>query len=100
MKQKSLGILILSLFCIFLNTKIYGQGIGLVDVKYAEKIITLGGADAGSIFQQVLEIAFERQHDFVRLGARIELGVSRQINDSGGTINRTENTAVGTQARV
>lgn len=46
MKQKPLGILILTLFCISVNTNIYGQGIGLVDVKYAEKIITVGGADA------------------------------------------------------
>ena len=46
MKQKSFGILILTLFCFSVNTNIYGQGIGLVDVKYAEKIITVGGADA------------------------------------------------------
>ena len=46
MKQKTLGILILTLFSFSVNTNIYGQGIGLVDVRYAEKIITVGGADA------------------------------------------------------
>ena len=46
MKQKSFVILILALFCISVNTNIHGQGIGLVDVRYAEKIITVGGADA------------------------------------------------------
>jgi hypothetical protein len=46
MKQKTLGILIITLFIFSVNTVIYGQGIGLVDVRYAEKIITVGGADA------------------------------------------------------
>jgi hypothetical protein len=46
MKKKSIEILILTIFCISVNTGIYAQGIGLVDVKYAEKIITVGGADA------------------------------------------------------
>jgi hypothetical protein len=61
MKQKSLGILILSLSCIFLNTKMYGQGIGLVDVKYAEKIITVGGvnADIPGFTSNAIQIALD-----------------------------------------
>jgi hypothetical protein len=46
MKQKSHGILILILIYFSVSSEIYGQGIGLVDVKYAEKIITVGGANA------------------------------------------------------
>lgn len=46
MKQKSFVILILALFCISVNKNIYGQAIGLVDVNYNEKIITVGGAGA------------------------------------------------------
>jgi hypothetical protein len=46
MKQKSFGILILTLLFLSVNVKIYSQGIGLVDIKYADKIITVGGAEA------------------------------------------------------
>ena len=46
MKQKSLGILSLILLYFSVNTNIYGQGIGLVNINYAEKIITVGGSDA------------------------------------------------------
>ncbi len=46
MKKKSLSLLIMILVFISVNTFIYGQGIGLVDIKYAEKIITVGGPDA------------------------------------------------------
>ena len=46
MKQKTLGIMILTLFCFSVNTKVYGQGIGLVDISYAEKVITVGGPEA------------------------------------------------------
>ena len=41
-----MDILILILICFSVNNTIYGQGIGLVDINYAEKIITVGGADA------------------------------------------------------
>jgi parallel beta-helix repeat protein len=46
MKKKSCSVLVFILFFFCSNTIIYGQGIGLVNVKYAEKIITVGGADA------------------------------------------------------
>lgn len=46
MKQKSIGILGLIILCFSVNTGIYSQGIGLVDVNYAEQVITVGGADA------------------------------------------------------
>jgi hypothetical protein len=46
MKKISIGIL--SFFGLFflISTNIFSQGIGLVDIKYAEKIITVGGPDA------------------------------------------------------
>jgi hypothetical protein len=46
MKQRSLFILILTLFGFTMQTLVYGQGIGLVDINHAEKIITVGGPDA------------------------------------------------------
>ena len=46
MKQKftSVTVLVILLLCISLNG--HGQGIGLVDVRHAEKVITVGGSDA------------------------------------------------------
>ena len=46
MKKKSSGLLSLILLCFFVSTNIYSQGIGLVDVNYAEQVITVGGPDA------------------------------------------------------
>ena len=46
MKQKSIAILSLILFCLSVNTTILSQGIGLVDVNYAGQAITVGGPDA------------------------------------------------------
>jgi hypothetical protein len=46
MKKKSPGILLLILICFAVNTKVYGQGIGLADIRYADKVITVGGPDA------------------------------------------------------
>ena len=45
MKKYTL-IIILAFFSAFSNNLLHGQGIGLVDVRYAEKIITVGGPDA------------------------------------------------------
>jgi hypothetical protein len=46
MKQMSLFILFLTMFGFTMQTLVYGQGIGLVDINHAEKIITVGGPDA------------------------------------------------------
>jgi hypothetical protein len=46
MKKKLIGLLSLLLVCSFAGTDIYSQGIGLVDIRYADKIITVGGTDA------------------------------------------------------
>jgi parallel beta-helix repeat protein len=46
MKHKSVGVLTIAIFCISLSSSVYCQNIGLVDVKYAEQVITVGGADA------------------------------------------------------
>ena len=61
MKLKSVEILILILLCICVNTKIKGQGIGLVDINYAEKIITVGGpqADIPGFTSGAIQIALD-----------------------------------------
>jgi hypothetical protein len=46
MKQKSIASLIMIILYFTLNNAMYGQVIGLVDIRYAEKIITVGGAGA------------------------------------------------------
>jgi hypothetical protein len=46
MKKHSVGVLILFLSIFLVTQKVFGQGIGLVDIKYDEKIITVGGPDA------------------------------------------------------
>jgi hypothetical protein len=61
MKQKSIGILILIFLCFSAFTNISGQGIGLVDIKYAEKVITVGGTDADipGFTSGAIQIAFD-----------------------------------------
>ena len=46
MKQKSIGRLSLILIWLSVNSSIYSQGIGLVDIRHAEQVITVGGPDA------------------------------------------------------
>jgi parallel beta-helix repeat protein len=46
MKQKLRIVTELAVAILFISSAASGQGIGLVDVRYAEKIITVGGADA------------------------------------------------------
>jgi parallel beta-helix repeat protein len=46
MKQKSIGVLSIILICLSVNSSIYSQVIGLVDVRYGEQVITVGGPDA------------------------------------------------------
>jgi parallel beta-helix repeat protein len=46
MKHKLILVLGLILFSLAVNQGIYCQNIGLVNVKYAEQVITVGGADA------------------------------------------------------
>lgn len=46
MKQKSIGLISLVLVFLYVHSNLYSQGIGLVDIKYAEQVITVGGADA------------------------------------------------------
>lgn len=46
MKHKLSGIVILPLTILFVNQSLSGQSIGLVDVKYTENVITVGGAEA------------------------------------------------------
>ncbi len=46
MKKKSSGIISLILFGLAVSSNMYSQNIGLVDIKRAEEIITVGGPDA------------------------------------------------------
>ena len=46
MKQKFTCIAALAIVLLYANSTSSGQGIGLVDVRYAEQVITVGGSDA------------------------------------------------------
>jgi len=46
MKQKSMNLLSLTLIFLNVNAAVFSQNIGLVDVKHAEQVITVGGSDA------------------------------------------------------
>jgi parallel beta-helix repeat protein len=61
MKQKSIGILSLILICLSVNFNIYSQNIGLVDVKLAEQVITVGGpdADVSGFTSEAIQIALD-----------------------------------------
>ena len=61
MKQKSIGSLIMFMLYFTLNSTMYGQGIGLVDIRYANKIITVGGpgADVQGFTSGAIQIALD-----------------------------------------
>ena len=61
MKQKSYCILILILLCFTAPAVLHGQGIGLVDVNSADRIITVGGpgADIPGFTSGAIQIALD-----------------------------------------
>jgi len=61
MKQKSIGILSLILIYLSVNSSIYSQVIGLVDVRHAEQVITVGGpdADVSGFTSEAVQIALD-----------------------------------------
>jgi hypothetical protein len=61
MRPKSFAVLSMILIWISVNSDIYGQGIGLVDVKYTEQVITVGGPDAHvtGFTSQAIQIAID-----------------------------------------
>ena len=61
MKQKSITVLVLIIISLSINLNIYCQNIGLVDVKHAEKVITVGGSDAdvSGFTSEAIQIAFD-----------------------------------------
>jgi len=61
MKQKSVGVLSLILIWLSVNSSIYSQGIGLVDIRLAEQIITVGGpdADVSGFTSEAIQIALD-----------------------------------------
>ena len=92
MKQKSFAILILALSCISVNTNIYGQGIGLVDVRYAEKVITVGGteADIQGFTSGAIQIALDAIK--TRGGGTVKLNPG--VYDIIGPVRIPDNTAL------
>ena len=61
MNSKILRVLSLILFCLVLNPGIYSQNIGLVSIKHAEHIITVGGpvADIPGFTSEAIQIALD-----------------------------------------
>ena len=61
MKLKSVGVLSLILICLMVNTKLYSQNIGLVNVKHAGNVITVGGpdADVSGFTSEAIQIALD-----------------------------------------
>ncbi len=61
MKHKSIGVLSIIFICLMVNAKIYSQVIGLVDVKHAENVITVGGSDAdvSGFTSEAIQIALD-----------------------------------------
>lgn len=61
MKHKSIGVLSIIFICLMVNTKIYCQVIGLVDVKHPENVITVGGSDAdvSGFTSEAIQIALD-----------------------------------------
>ena len=61
MKHKSIGVLSLILAFLSVNFSIYCQVIGLVDVKHAEQVITVGGPDAhvSGFTSEAIQIALD-----------------------------------------
>jgi hypothetical protein len=61
MKLKAVGVLSLILICLMANTKLYSQNIGLVNVKHAGEVITVGGpdADVSGFSSEAIQIALD-----------------------------------------
>ena len=61
MKHKSIRVLSIILFALSVNSNIYSQNIGLVNVRYAEQVITVGGPDAdiSGFTSEAIQIALD-----------------------------------------
>ena len=61
MKQKSFAVLSMILILISVNSSIYSQGTGLLDVKRVEQVIRVGGpdADVAGFTSQAIQIAID-----------------------------------------
>jgi Right handed beta helix region len=92
MKQKRVGILILVLIGLSVNIKFYGQGIGLVDINYTEKIITVGGtgADISGFTSGAIQIALDAIK--TRGGGTVKLNPG--VYDITGPVRIPDNTAL------
>ena len=77
MKNQLHGIFCLLVICFWANSNLYGQNIGLVDVKMAEQVITVGGPDAdisaytSEAIQLALDAVKSRGGGTVRLSSGI-----------------------------
>jgi len=61
MRNKTFGILNMILFCLVFNSGLKSQEIGLVRIRNAEQLITVGGADADvpGFTSQAIQIALD-----------------------------------------
>ena len=61
MKQKTIGILSIIFFCLTISSNIYCQNIGLVDVRRAIQVITVGGpgAEVSGFTSEAIQIAID-----------------------------------------
>ncbi len=89
MKQKSIGVLGLNLFCFSVKSNIYCQSIGLVDVKYAEQVITIGGPDADipGFTSVAIQIALDAIK--TRGGETHDINITNNIIRSAGKGNQS-----------
>ena len=92
MKKKSIGILTLLLTYFIVNQNTYGQATGLVDINYAEKVITVGGPDAdiSGFTSGAIQIALDAIK--TRGGGTVKL--SAGTFDIIGPVRIPENTAL------
>ncbi len=61
MKRKSIVVLSILFICLFMDINIYGQNIGLVNVKQSEQVIIVGGpnADISGFSSDAIQIALD-----------------------------------------
>lgn len=92
MKNKTLTLLSMIMVFISVNTFVYGQGIGLVDINYADKIITVGGPDADvrGFTSGAIQIALDAIK--TRGGGTVKLNAG--VYDIIGPVRIPDNTAL------
>jgi parallel beta-helix repeat protein len=90
MTYKKFGFWILLIICLSVGSGSYGQNIGLVNIKYAEQIITVGGPDADvpGFTSRAIQIALDALK--IRGGGSVRL--SPGTYDIIGPVRLSDNT--------